>query len=270
MLNNVTIGQYFPIDSAVHKLDPRLKIILIMVSIAMLFVCQNYISLVIVLALILLILMLSGVPFKTYLKSMKSILPIIIFTGVLNIFYGVGEPIFSLGFMEITQDGINTGVFVSLRLLGLIFISSVLTFTTSPTDITDALERLMKPLSKLGIKTHEIAMMMTIALRFVPTLIEETDKIISAQKSRGADFESGNILQRMKAFSPIFVPLFISSFRRAYDLALAMESRCYRGGEGRTRLKILRIKGIDVAAMLIMIAVCAGVIFCNIKIPRVI
>ena len=212
MLSDITLGQYFPAKSPMHRADPRLKLCLTVFR----------------------------TPFKLYLKSLKPILFIVVFTAVLNVFYGAGEPLWQWGFLKITKAGLLNSAFVSIRIVTLILASSVLTFTTSPTQLTDAIERLLKPLAKLRVPVHEFAMMMTIALRFVPLLLEETDKIMSAQKARGADMESGGLVQRIKALVPVLIPLFISAFRRAFDLATAMESRCYHGGEGRTKMKVLR------------------------------
>ena len=208
--------------------------------------------------------LLSGVPTKMYLKSVKTIVFIVIFTSVLNLLYGTGDVLWSWGFLKITTGGIRNAVFVTVRIISLILVSSGLTFTTSPTDLTDALERLLKPLGFFKIRVHEIAMMMTIALRFIPTLLEETDKIMQAQKARGADMESGGIVKRVKALVPILVPLFVSAFRRAYDLATAMECRCYQGGSGRTRMKSLHMTAIDYKAAAFMVFVACGVILLNI------
>ena len=210
------------------------------------------------------IVLLTKIPVKMYFKGLKAIMFIILFTSVLNMFYGSGEPIWQWGFLKITLNGISNAVFISIRIVALIFISCVLTFTTSPTDLTDALERLMKPLTVFHIKVHEIAMMMTIALRFVPTLLEETDKIMNAQKARGANMDSGGLIKRVKAMMPVLVPLLVSSFNRAYELAVAMECRCYRGGAGRTRMKVLKAETKDAVAVAVSVFVLAGVIVCNV------
>ena len=264
MVRDVTLGQYFPGDSLVHRMDPRMKIVWLVAFIVLIFVGTNFWSLAICALCVLLIMGMSGVPVKMYLKSLKMILIIVAFTAVLNLFYGGGEVLVQWGVMQIKQGGLNNAIFVAVRIASLILVSSALTFTTSPTDLTDALERLMKPLTVFHIKVHEIAMMMTIALRFVPTLLEETDKIMSAQKARGADMESGGLMQRIKALIPILIPLFVSSFRRAYELAMAMECRCYRGGEGRTRMKSLHMGRRDAFAAVFIVLICAGVILCNI------
>lgn len=249
MISDITLGQYFPAKSPMHRTDPRMKICLTVFAIVLIFVARNFLSLAVSVLFIGVGMACSKIPLKLYLKSLKPILFIIVFTAVLNIFYGSGDPLVQLGWLKITLSGILNSVFVSIRIVTLILASSVLTFTTSPTQLTDAIERLLRPLAKLHVPVHEFAMMMTIALRFVPTLLEETDKIMSAQKARGADMESGGIVQRIKALVPVLIPLFVSAFRRAYDLATAMESRCYHGGEGRTRMNVLKFgRGDGVAA----------------------
>ncbi len=245
MISDITLGQYFPAPSLMHRTDPRLKICLTIYAIVLIFVARNFFTLALAVLYILCGMAFSKIPVKMYLRSLKPILFLIVLTAVLNVFYGTGEPLVQFGWLKITQNGLMTALFVSLRIVLLILASSVLTFTTSPTQLTDAIERLLKPLSKLHVPVHEFAMMMTIALRFVPTLLEETDKIMSAQKARGADMESGGIIQRVKALIPVLIPLFVSAFRRAFDLATAMESRCYHGGEGRTKMKVLKFGGAD-------------------------
>lgn len=262
-MRDVTLGQYFPSDSVIHKMDPRTKILSLILIIVLIFCTFNYFSLLLMVAFTLLTITLSKVPLKLYFKSLKVIIIVIIITSLLNLFYGSGEPLVQFWVFKITVAGINNAVFVSVRIICLILMSSCLTFTTSPTDLTDGLERLMSPLSLLHIKVHEIAMMMTIALRFVPTLLEETDKIMAAQKARGADMESGKLRDRIKAFIPVLIPLFVSAFRRAYDLALAMECRCYTGGEGRTRMKQLKFVKYDVLCLIFVIILLAGVLLCN-------
>ena len=269
MVSDITLGQYVPGRSILHSIDPRAKILCIFTFIILVFCTFNYLSLGLIVFTTILLVLFSGVKLKIYIRSLKAVILIVIFTSVLNLFYGGGEPIFKLGFMTITMQGINNSIFISIRIISLILISSVLTFTTTPTDLTDALERIMKPLKFFKVGVSEIAMMMTIALRFVPTLLEETDKIMSAQKSRGADLESGGITQRVKALIPIIIPLFISSFKRAYDLAVAMECRCYRGGIGRTRMKVLKLSKIDFIFICFTVLLCLGVIMCNIKFPQV-
>lgn len=270
MVNGVTFGQYFPGKSVIHRTDPRVKILLLITFIVLMFCAFNFISLALVTVLTFAVVLLSRVPLKMYLKSLKVILIVVLLTSVLNLFYGTGEPLWQWGILKITWDGISRSIFVTVRIFCLILISSALTFTTSPTDLTDALERLMKPLKVFHIKVHEIAMMMSIALRFIPTLLEETDKITQAQKARGADMDSGNIIERVKAFIPVLIPLFVSSFRRAFDLAMAMECRCYQGGEGRTRMKVLHTKLLDYVMIIVSALIISGVILCNIFFPMIV
>lgn len=264
MIKDITLGQFFPGNSVIHKIDPRVKILLIIAYIVFLFVANNFVSLGFMVLVTVAIVLLTRIPVKMYFKGLKAIMFIILFTSVLNMFYGSGEPIWQWGFLKITLNGISNAVFISIRIVALIFISCVLTYTTSPTDLTDALERLMKPLTVFHIKVHEIAMMMTIALRFVPTLLEETDKIMNAQKARGANMDSGGLIKRVKAMMPVLVPLLVSSFNRAYELAVAMECRCYRGGAGRTRMKVLKAETKDAVAVAVSVFVLAGVIVCNV------
>jgi len=263
-MRDITLGQYFPADSIIHRLDPRVKIVSLIAFIVITFCTFNFYALGLVFLTVIAIVIASKVSIKMYLKSLKVIIIIVIITSLLNLFYGVGEPIFEWWIFKVTWAGVFNAIYVCVRILCLILLSSSLTFTTSPTDLTDALERLMKPLSIFHIKVHEIAMMMTIALRFVPTLLEETDKIISAQKARGADMESGNLFKRIKALVPVLIPLFVSAFRRAYDLAVAMECRCYRGGKGRTRMKQLHMATRDYISSMFTLMLIAGVILCNI------
>ena len=249
MLKDITIGQYFPGKSVVHRLDPRFKIIITGIFIAMLFSADSFIAMAVGIVFLIVSFLLSKIPLKLMLKSIKPIVPIIIFTSVLNIFFLDGVVLFKLGFLKVTYEGLRTSAFMIIRIIALIMGSSLLTYTTSPITLTDAIERLLSPLKKIKLPVHELAMMMTIALRFIPTLIEETDKIMSAQKARGADMESGSLLQRAKALTPILIPLFVSAFRRAEELAVAMECRCYQGGDGRTRLRQLHSSGGDYFAL---------------------
>lgn len=268
MIKDITLGQYFPGHSFLHKLDPRVKIVLTALFIVFIFVAQNFYALGTMILLLFAVLLLSGVPLKQYFKSLKAVIFVVLFTSLLNLFYGTGTPLVTLfGFMHITANGISSAVFITIRILSLILFSSVLTFTTSPTELTDALERILKPLKVLHVPVHEISMMMTIALRFVPTLLEETDKIMSAQKARGADMESGGLVQRVRALIPILIPLFVSSFRRAYDLAMAMECRCYHGGEGRTKMKQLHVTGRDYATLTVSVALCAVILILSLLFP---
>ncbi len=269
MIRDVTLGQYYPGKSLVHRLDPRVKIVLLVACIVIIFCTFNYLSLALVTLFTVMCIASSGVPAKFYFKSLKVIIAIVVITSVLNLFYGTGDPLWEWGILKITVNGINRAIFVTVRIVCLILISSCLTFTTSPTDLSDALERIMKPLNKIHFPVHEIAMMMSLALRFVPTLIEETDKIMQAQKARGADMESGNIFQRLKALIPILIPLFVSAFRRAYDLATAMECRCYKGGDGRTRMKIIHMSKLDVLAIITAALLICGVVLCNIFLTAV-
>lgn len=266
-MNDITIGQFVEGRSLIHRLDVRIKLLLMLCCIVFVFIAGNYFSLAIMTAFTIFIMLMTRIGLFRYIKSIKAVIVIVMFTAILNLFYGSGEPIFKWGFMEITAAGINNAVFVAARVILLVLISGVLTFTTSPTDLTDGLERIMRPLKLLHIKVHEIAMMMSIALRFIPTFFEEFNKITNAQKARGADLENGNFIARIKSFIPILIPLFISSFRRANDLATAMECRCYNSGIGRTRMKILKIKKRDILATIISITVFVEVILCNIFLP---
>ena len=270
MLTDITIGQYFPALSLLHRLDPRMKLILTVLWIAMVFVPKNWFGLLVAVAFLLLCIALSGLPGRLIFKSVRPILPLILFTSVLNVFYvSGGRLLFSWWIFKIHTGGLITAAFIGIRILCLIIGSSLLTYTTSPTALTDALERLLSPLKVLHLQVHELAMMMTIALRFIPTLIEETDKIMSAQKARGADFETGGLMKRVKAMIPILIPLFVSAFRRAYELATAMECRCYQGGEGRTRMKQLHLAGRDYLSLAVSLAVLALLIVMNLLIDPV-
>ncbi len=260
MLKDITLGQYFPGDSLLHRLDPRTKLLMVVFYIAALFTAKWYVSYAVMLVFLGLSIRLSTVRLKVILKGVKPLLIVIILTAVLNLLYTPGREIVSFWIFKITWEGIESAAFMALRIVMLIAGTFLLTYTTSPILLTDGLENLLNPLKKLRLPVHELAMMMSIALRFIPTLIEETDKIISAQRSRGADFESGNLIRRAKALVPILVPLFISSFRRADELAVAMECRCYHGGEGRTRLKQLQYQKRDFMTLLVGALVLAAVI----------
>lgn len=264
MLKDITIGQYFPGKSIIHRLDPRFKIIITAVFITMLFCADNFLGLAVGVSFLFISFILSEIPLKLMMKSLKPIIPIIIFTTILNLFFLEGVTFIKLGPIRITYEGLETSAFMIIRIIALIMGSSLLTYTTSPITLTDAIERLLSPLRAIKLPVHELAMMMTIALRFIPTLIEETDKIMSAQKARGADMESGGLIQRAKALTPILIPLFVSAFRRAEELALAMECRCYRGGDGRTRLKQLKSDASDFSALAISFIFLDIVIFLNI------
>ncbi len=270
MVRDVAFGQYFPGNSIIHRLDPRAKNLIFIAFVVIIFCAFNYVSLGITAAFTLLFLILSRIPAKFYFKSMKVILFIVLITSLFNIFYGTGDVIWQWWIFKVTWNGIHRAVFVTVRIICLILASSCLTFTTSPTELTNAIEWMMKPLSVIHFPVHEISMMMSLALRFIPTLMEETDKLIAAQKSRGADMESGNVFKRAKALIPILVPLFVSAFRRAYDIATAMECRCYRGGAGRTSMKTLSFSARDAAAFILTAITICGVILCNIFVTSVI
>lgn len=263
MISDITIGQYFPGKSFVHKMDARMKIVVTILFVAALFLCKTFISLALMIAAVLVVIMISRISFKTIFKSLKPLALIIVITAVINLFYGTGEALAEFWVFKITADGIYKAVFFSFRISLLIIIGSMLTYTTSPTELTDAIERLFKPLKYIGVDVHIIAMIMTIALRFIPTLVEEIDKIMAAQKSRGADMESGNIIKRIKALIPVLIPLFISSFRRARELAYAMECRCYRGGEGRTKMKVSKLQARDCCAFAATVLLIALICYLN-------
>lgn len=265
MLRDVTLGQFFPGESLIHKLDPRVKIILTVVYIAMIFTAKTVASYIAAAVLAISVILISRISLVTILKSIKPILFIMVFTAVMNIFWTKGEEVlFSFWKITVYREGVIFALFMVIRLVLLITGTFViLTYTTSPVALTDAIERLTYPLSKLGVPTHEFAMMMSIALRFIPTLIEETDKIMCAQKARGADFETGSLIKRAKALIPILIPLFISSFRRADELAAAMECRLYHGGKGKTRMKVLKLCARDYAVITVFAAVLALEIFFN-------
>lgn len=258
MLKDITLGQFFPGDTVVHRLDARTKLILVVVYIVALFQAKGWWSYGLVLAVTAACLALSHIRPKNIFKGLKPMLFIIVITALLNIFYTAGTPIVE-GWI-ITWEGIARAVQMILRIVLLITGTFLLTYTTSPIALTDGLEKLLGPLKRVKVPVHEMTIMMSMALRFIPTLIEETDKIMSAQRSRGADFETGNLLERAKALLPILVPLFVSAFRRADELAVAMESRCYHGGEGRTRMKQMELQGIDFAALILGAVFLAGVI----------
>ena len=252
MLKDITIGQFFPGNSAVHRLDPRVKIVLTVALIVLLFLAQGPVSYGLIILFLALVIGISRISPKMVVRGLKPILLIVMFTAVLNLFYTPGDYVWQWKFLHISVEGIRMAVFMVL--------TSMLTYTTSPIQLTDGLERLLAPLKKLHVPVHELSMMMSIALRFIPTLIEETEKIISAQKARGADFDSGNLIQRAKAMIPILVPLFISAFRRADELATAMECRLYRGDVGRTRMRQLKIARVDICSMLLVAVLFAAVI----------
>lgn len=245
MIKDITLGQYFPGDSLIHRADPRVKIILTLVIMTNIFLIDSYLAFAVFAGFIAMAVFIGKIPFAYTLKGLKPIMPIIVFTALVNIFTNPGILLAGYGPVRITYEGIDTAAKMSLRLVLLIMSSSIMTLTTTPISLTDGLERILSPLKHLKVPVHEFSMMMTVALRFIPTLLEETDKIMKAQASRGADFETGNMFERAKSFIPVLIPLFVSAFRRADDLALAMEARCYRGGEGRTRMKQMKLSKVD-------------------------
>lgn len=252
MLRDITLGQYYQTESVIHRLDPRVKLIATVVFIISLFVVTNFWGYLLAALFLAGMIRLSHVPFKFMVKGMKAILLLLILTVVFNLFLTPGEPLLSLWKLTITKEGLRTAVFMAVRLSFLIIGSSVMTLTTTPNNLTDGMESLLRPLKKIHVPVHEISMMMSIALRFIPILLEETDKIMKAQIARGADFESGTLINKAKSMVPLLVPLFISAFRRANDLAMAMEARCYRGGEGRTKMKPLVYKKRDYAGFVVL------------------
>ncbi len=251
MLKDITLGQYFPGNSLVHRLDPRTKILLTSFFVIAIFIMNEILSYTFATFFVIMVIYNSKISYKTILKSLKPLVVIIIFTSVLNIFYTDGRVLFEFGFLRVTYEGLRLAFFMVWRLILLVCGTSLLTYTTSPILLTDGIERLMSPLKKFKFPVHEFAMMMTIALRFIPTLIDETEKIINAQKARGADFETGGLVTRAKSLVPILIPLFISSFRRADELAVAMECRLYQGGEGRTRLRVLKFQNFDYVTLIL-------------------
>ena len=258
-LKDITLGQFFPGNSPIHRLDPRAKLIGLILYIVALFLAGRWLTYLIVFLVLALVVAVSTVKVKALVRGMKPVVFLLVFTAVLNMFYTPGRALASFWIFTITYEGVVRAFFMVARILMLISCTFLLTYTTSPLALTDGLESLLGPLKKIRVPVHELSMIMSIALRFIPTLIEETDKIMSAQRARGADFESGNLIQRAKALIPLLVPLFISAFRRADELAVAMECRCYHGGEGRTRLRQLKLKGMDVAALLFALAMCVGI-----------
>jgi energy-coupling factor transport system permease protein len=255
MIRDITIGQYYPTDSILHRLDPRVKLAGTFLFIVSLFIFQSFYGYIAVTAFLIAVIKLSRVPFKFIIKGLKAVVVLLLFTVTFNLLLTPGEVLYQIGFIKITDKGLRSAAFMAIRLTYLILGSSLMTFTTTPNQLTDGLEKLMRPLNHIKVPVHEIAMMMSIALRFIPILLEETDKIMKAQMARGADFESGGLLKRAKSLIPLLVPLFVSAFRRANDLAMAMEARCYRGGDGRTKMKPLRYRSRD------YVAYCALVIY---------
>ncbi len=263
MIRDITIGQYYPTDSLLHKLDPRVKLVGTIVYIISLFVIDSYIGYVIAAVALFAVIKLSKVPVKFILRGLKPIIAILLFTLIFNLLFTQGDSVFKFGIINITKQGITMSVTMAIRLILLIMGSSLMTFTTTPNHLTDGLESLLSPLKKVKAPVHEISMMMSIALRFIPILMEETDKIMKAQTARGADFESGGLMKKAKGLIPLLVPLFVSAFRRANDLAMAMEARCYRGGEGRTKMKPLKYRGSDIFSYLVLVLFFAVIIVLN-------
>lgn len=270
MLRDITIGQHFPGNSLVHRFDPRLKLVLTIVYIVLLFAASNPLGLTLSILFLAAMYKVANIPAKMIGKSLKPILPIVLFTAVLNLFFvtGEGEPLLRLWFLAIYAEGVRYAVLMAVRVMALIAGTSLLTYTTSPIVLTDAIEQLLKPLGKVHFPVHELAMMMSIALRFIPTLIEETDKIMNAQKARGAQLDTGKMTDRVKALVPVLIPLFISAFRRADELAMAMECRCYRGGDGRTRLKVLKCTKQDYLSLAVCIACFAVILASRLVFPN--
>ena len=267
MLKDITLGQYFPVESPVHHLDARTKLILSFAFIIVLFLAHGFWAYVLCAAGVIGVTLLSRIRFRMLLKSLKPIAFLAVFTALLNMLYTPGQILWEFWIFHITREGLETAVYMVVRIMLLVASTSLLTYTTSPVALTDAIENLFRPLSRIHLPVHEFAMMMTIALRFVPTLLEETDKIMAAQKARGADMESGGLVQRIRALVPVLIPLFISAFRRAYDLATAMESRCYHGGEGRTKMKSLHFGASDWGVLLGSVAVLGAFIALNLLLP---
>ncbi len=260
-MKDITLGQYFPGNTAAHKLDPRTKILLVVLYITALFTAKSFLAYGLMALVLAACVRVSRVGLKALVKGLKPVLFIIIFTGILNLFFTPGEGVlWAWGPLQITTSGLRNAAFMVLRIMLLIMGTFLMTYTTSPISLTDGLERLLNGLKRFRVPVHELTMIMSIALRFIPTLIEETDKIMSAQKARGADFESGNLMEKAKALVPILVPLFISAFRRADELATAMECRCYHGGEGRTKLHVLKYERRDYIALVLGVLILAGVI----------
>lgn len=267
MLRDITLGQYYPADSVIHKLDPRVKLFATMIYIISLFCFKGIAALLVATVFLIAVIRVSKVPFHFMVKGLKTIMVLMIITALFNLFLTPGEPLVTFWIFKITAEGIKSAALMTIRLIYLILGTSIMTLTTTPNQLTDGLEKALMPLSKIGIPVHAIAMMMSIALRFIPILIEETDKIMKAQMARGADFENGNLIQKVKNMIPLLVPLFVSAFRRADDLAMAMEARCYNGGEGRTKMKQLRYMKRDHLAYVIVFAYFVVILVCRTFLP---
>lgn len=261
MIKDITIGQYYPTGSLIHQLDPRTKILATFLFIIGLFIINNFFSYTYVVGFVFGVLLISKIPIQYVVKGLRPLLVIIILTFIINALMTKGTILYSIGPLNVTKEGLHQALFMALRLILLVIGTSILTLSTSPIALTDGIEHLLNPFKRIGVPAHELAMMMTIALRFIPTLLEETDKIMKAQMARGADFESGNIINRAKSLVPLLVPLFISAFRRADDLAMAMEARCYRGGMNRTRMKELKMKKKDIVALGITAVLIAVLVY---------
>ncbi len=261
MIRDITIGQYYPVKSLLHRLDPRVKLVCTLLYLISLFLFKSISGYLITTAFLVFIIRLSKVPFSFIMRGMKPVIMLLMITVLLNLFLTKeGDVLASVWIFTVTEGGLRTAVYMAVRLVYLITGSSLMTFTTTPNELTDGIESLLGPLNRVHVPVHEVAMMMSIALRFIPILLEETDKIMKAQIARGADLESGNILQKAKSMIPILVPLFVSAFRRANDLAMAMEARCYRGGKGRTKMKPLRYKGRDYIAYAVILIYMVAVV----------
>lgn len=262
MIKDITIGQYYPADSIIHRLDPRVKFLGTLGYIISLFFIKNYFGFAFAAIILYAVVTISKVPLKFMLRGLKSIFVILMLTVIFNLFTP-GQPLLEIGFLTITKEGVDMAIKMGIRLILLILGSSLMTFTTTPNYLTDGLESLLKPLNKIKVPVHEISMMMSIALRFIPILMEETDKIMKAQMARGADFESGGLIKKAKSLIPLLVPLFVSAFRRANDLAMAMEARCYHGGEGRTKMKPLKYKASDILSYLLICLYIVAIFMIN-------
>ena len=267
-MKQISLGQYYPAASVMHRLDPRIKVIGALLYIVAAFLCTNFFSFILLLVSALVLILISRIPVRVVMRSMRALIFVMAFTAVLNVFWTVeadATPLFEWRFIKIYVGGLYRALFILIRIVSMVIGSSLfLTYTTTPIALTDAIERLLSPLKKLRVPVHEFAMMMTIALRFIPTLMDETDKIMSAQKARGADFSTGSLVQRAKALVPIIIPLFASALRRAGELATAMECRCYHGGEGRTRLRVLKLHPKDAVAVLVMLCLIGAIVAINI------
>lgn len=263
LASDIILGQYFPGNSYLHRLDPRVKIILSFILMIVVFIAWSYLSLAVVTLVTILFVLMSQVSFKSYFRNTKFIIIMAMFSMVLNLFYGTGEPIFQLGFVSITESGIQNSIIVAVRIINLLFLSTCLMFTTSPNDMTHGIESMMRPLKRFNINVDDITIMMTIALRFIPITLDEANKIINAQKSRGADMNARGLINKIKSFIPVILPLFASTFKRAYDLSMAMEARCYGLNQERTYLHSFKIGICEIFAVIFVIAVLIGVIICN-------